>query len=77
MMANLALTARDWIAATLKHLEALERTDERLSHVASMRHGFEGWLKFEMAAVLCREPWGYQRWIGNKPGMSGLSTGRC
>ncbi len=37
-----------------------------------MHHGFEDWLKFEMAALLCREPWNYERWHGEVPGDVGL-----
>jgi hypothetical protein len=66
------LTMGRWMEDTIDHLNAMERADGRLSHICSMHHGFESWLKFEMAAVLCRKPWNYQRWIGAKPGDVGL-----
>lgn len=66
------LTVWRWIDETVEHLALLERADRRVSHICSMHHGFEGWLKFEMAAVLCRPPWRYQRWIDEQPGDVGL-----
>lgn len=49
-----------WIDGFVKHLQ----TDDpnRLGRIAEFWHGFEGWLKMEMASMLCGDPWNYEPW---------------
>jgi hypothetical protein len=71
-MASRELTVEGWLADFAACLRRLESHDGRVSHVCSMFHGFEGWLKFEMAALLCRKPWNYRGWLAETPGDVGL-----
>lgn len=50
----------EWINSFVEHLQRDEA--HRLGQIADFWHGFEGWLKMEMASMLCREPWNYEPW---------------
>jgi hypothetical protein len=67
-----ALTAKTWLEAFADHLARAEKIDGRVSHIAIFENGFEDWLKFEMAALLQREPWKYQPWIDGQRGDVGV-----
>ncbi len=66
------LTIPLWVQSAIDHLKSMEQVDGRVGHICSMENGFEDWLKFEMAALLRRSPWNYERWIGDEPGDVGL-----